>query len=103
VIAINAVSQGQRFISPAVSNEVLSGYLKNGNGLSRKVDVLTPRQRQVLQLIAEGRTNKEIATLLTLSVKGVEKHRSDLMKRLDLHNIAELVRYAVQSGIPRAA
>jgi len=103
VIAINAVSQGQRFISPAVSNEILSGYLKNENRLSGKVDVLTPRQRQVLQLIAEGRTSKEIATLLSLSVKGVEKHRSDLMRRLDLHNIAELVRYAVQSGIPQAA
>ena len=103
VIAINAVSQGQRFISPAVSNEILSGYLKNENRLSGKVDVLTPRQRQVLQLIAEGRTSKEIATLLSLSVKGVEKHRSDLMRRLDLHNIAELVRYAMQSGIPQAA
>jgi DNA-binding NarL/FixJ family response regulator len=103
VVAINAVSQGHAFISPAVSNEILSGYLKNETGVSTKVDVLTPRQRQVLQLIAEGRSNKEIAALLSLSVKGVEKHRSDLMKRLDLHNTAELVMYAVQSGLAWAA
>jgi len=103
VIAINAVSNGQAFISPAVSNEILSGYLKNETAFCTEIDVLTPRQRQVLQLIAEGRSNKEIAALLSLSVKGVEKHRSDLMKRLDLHNTAELVLYAVQSGIAPAA
>ena len=103
VVAINAVSQGHAFISPAVSNEILSGYLKNETGVSTKTDVLTPRQRQVLQLITEGRSNKEIASLLSLSVKGVEKHRSDLMRRLDLHNTAELVMYAVQSGIAQAA
>lgn len=103
VIAINAVSQGQSFISPAVCNEILWCFLKDGPGSFGKVDDLTPRQRQVLQLIAEGRSNKEIAVLLSISVKGVEKHRSDLRKRLDLHTTAELVIAAMQSGIARAS
>jgi len=101
--AINAVIRGHAFISPAVSNAILSGYLNGAPAPGVAEERLTPRQRQVLQLIAEGQSNKDIASLLALSVKGVEKHRSDLMKRLDLHNTAGLVMYAVKTGIVKAA
>ena len=67
--------------------------------MASSLDILTPRQRQVLHMIAEGRTNKEIATLLDLSVKAVEKHRTELMNRLDLHNVASVVAYAVKNGV----
>ena len=87
----------------AVSNAILSGYLNGAPAPGVAEERLTPRQRQVLQLIAEGQSNKDIASLLALSVKGVEKHRSDLMKRLDLHNTAGLVMYAVKTGIVKAA
>jgi len=101
--AINAVIHGNAFISPAVSNDILSGYLNGAGAPSVEDERLTPRQRQVLQLIAEGQSNKDIASLLALSVKGVEKHRTELMKRLDLHNTAGLVMYAVKTGIVKAA
>jgi DNA-binding NarL/FixJ family response regulator len=100
--AINAVIRGDVFISPVVCNGVLSGFLNGTPAPALAEELLTPRQRQVLQLIAEGQSNKEIATLLLLSVKCVEKHRTELMKRLDIHNTAGLVMYAVSSGIVNA-
>jgi DNA-binding NarL/FixJ family response regulator len=102
-IAIKAVVRGQAFISPAVSNDILMEYLNGSQEREVNRELLTPRQRQVLQLIAEGHSNKDIAILLGLSVKGVEKHRTELMKRLDIHNTAALVMYAVKSGIIKAA
>ena len=101
--AIKAVFRGDAFISPAVSNNILSEYLSGKQTRDGAKDCLTPRQRQVLQLIAEGQSNKDIASSLALSVKGVEKHRTELMKRLDLHNTAGLVLYAVKTGIVKAA
>src|SRR6267142_4596736 len=101
--AIKAVFRGDAFISPAVSNNILSEYLNGKYARDSAKEFLTPRQRQVLQLIAEGQSNKDIANALALSVKGVEKHRTELMKRLDLHNTAGLVMYAVKSGIVKAS
>jgi DNA-binding NarL/FixJ family response regulator len=102
-MAIKAIVRGHAFISPAVSNDILSEYLNGAQERETTRERLTPRQRQVLQLIAEGHSNKDIACLLDLSVKGVEKHRTELMKRLDLHNTAGLVMYAVKSGVVKAA
>jgi len=101
--AINAVIRGNTFLSPSVSNDILARYLNGARTPGVGEELLTPRQRQVLQLIAEGQSNKDIAILLALSVKGVEKHRTELMKRLDLHNTAGLVMYAVKTGIVKAA
>lgn len=101
--AIKAVFRGDPFISPAVSNNILSEYLNSALTPDTANELLTPRQRQVLQLIAEGQSNKDIASVLDLSVKGVEKHRTELMRRLDLHNTAALVMYAVKTGIVKAA
>jgi DNA-binding NarL/FixJ family response regulator len=105
--AIRAVARGETFLSSKVSHHLVSGYvhgkarpdtsgLTNGNDT---VDKLTLRQRETLQLIAEGNTTKEIAKKLNISVKTVETHRMQLMERLDIHDIAGLVRYALRSGL----
>ena len=99
--AVKAVGAGGSFFSPAVSRVVLSGYLgdrpaaENDDPLGR----LTDREREVLQLIAEGKTNKEIGVALALSVNTVETHRKHLMEKLDLHNTAELVRFAIRERL----
>jgi two-component system response regulator NreC len=99
--AVKAVGAGGSFFSPAVSRVVLSGYLgdrpvgESDDPLGR----LTDREREVLQLIAEGKTNKEIAGALSLSVNTVETHRKHLMEKLDLHNTAELVRFAIRERL----
>lgn len=99
--AVKAVGAGGSFFSPAVSRVVLSGYL--GDRLPGDRDEplarLTDREREVLQLIAEGKTNKEIAAALSLSVNTVETHRKHLMEKLDLHNTAELVRFAIRERL----
>jgi two-component system response regulator NreC len=101
ISAIHAVDQGEAFLYPSVARVVIEDYvrrLKEGGGLSAQ-DVLTDREREVLQLIAEGYTNREIADLLHLSIKTVQNHRSKIMNRLDLHDRGELVKYAIQQGI----
>jgi DNA-binding NarL/FixJ family response regulator len=99
VTAINAVRSGDTFFTAKVAEVVLEGYL-NKNGAT---DVrLTPRQREVIQLLAEGRTSKEIAVTLGLSVKTADTHRADIMRRLDCHSVTELVRYAVRNNIIEA-
>ena len=99
--AVKAVGAGGSFFSPAVSRVVLSGYL--GDRPMGEADDplgrLTDREREVLQLIAEGKTNKEIAVALSLSVNTVETHRKHLMEKLDLHNTAELVRFAIRERL----
>jgi DNA-binding NarL/FixJ family response regulator len=99
--AVKAVGAGGSFFSPAISSVVLSGYL--GDRPSGEPDDplgrLTDREREVLQLIAEGKTNKEIAAALTLRVNTVETHRNPLMEKLDLHNTAELVRFAIRERL----
>jgi DNA-binding NarL/FixJ family response regulator len=112
-MALTAVTGGEVYLSPAVSKKVVDDYLRRVSGepsvaepLSpgqtvedRPFDILTPRQREVLQLIAEGKTTKEIAQILQISVKTVEMHRTQLMDRLDIHEIAGLVRYAIRAGL----
>lgn len=93
--AVRAVARGEAYLSPAVANAVLEDYRKH---VSNPIDLLTPREREVLQLIAEGKTNKEIATHLNLSVYTVEAHRSRLMEKLNLHSTGDLVRFALRNG-----
>jgi DNA-binding NarL/FixJ family response regulator len=98
-LAITSAVQGEIYLSPAVSNLVASYVQRVGEAESSALDLLTPRQREVLQLIAEGYTTQGIAHLLGVSVKTAEKHRMQLMERLDIHDVAGLVRYAIQAGL----
>ncbi len=101
--AIRAVARGESFLSPAISKQVVAGYLNRvGGGAITVRERLSSRQREVLQLIAEGSTTKEIARTLNLSAKTVETHRTQLMNALKIHDIAGLVRYAVRMGIVNA-
>jgi DNA-binding NarL/FixJ family response regulator len=96
--AIKHVAQGETFLSPAVSRQV-SDYIRRVGQEPRSLDRLTPRQREILQLIAEGNTTKRIAQVLNISAKTVETHRSQLMEQLDIHDVAGLVRYAIRMGL----
>ncbi len=98
--AIRAVHRGEAVLSPAITRLVIEDYLRWGD--IRPADTsngLTPREREILQLIAEGYTNKEIAEILSLSVKTIQSHRSNLMSKLDLHDRGELIKYAIQKKI----
>jgi DNA-binding NarL/FixJ family response regulator len=96
VHAIQQVSQGQFYLSPGVSRAVMEAYRSKADS---PPDPLTPRERQVLQLIAEGKSTKDAASLLGISVKTAESHRMRLMQKLDIHETASLVRYAVRRGL----
>ncbi len=96
VQAIQQVSRGQVYLSPGVSRAVMEAYRSKSE---RPGDPLSARERQVLQLIAEGKSTKEVAALLGISVKTAESHRTRLMQKLDIHETASLVRYAVRRGI----
>lgn len=98
-MAIRAVSKDQVFLSPAVSKNVILDYLRRIGSQDARLELLTSRQREVLQLVAEGRSTKEIARILSLSQKTVENHRAQLMERIDIHDIAGLVRYAIEAGL----
>ena len=97
MMAIKSVMEGKSYLSPAVSEKIIVGYL-NGRDTDVKSpwEALTPRERVVLKLIAEGRQNKQIANYLTISVKTVEKHRANIMRKLNLHNAAGLTAYAIE-------
>jgi len=97
--AVRAVAAGEIYLSPAVSRYVVQDYVRRGSIDRGPLDRLTPRQREVLQLIAEGNTTKAIAAKLGLSTKTVETHRAQLMERLDTHDIAALVRLAMRLGL----
>lgn len=97
--ALQAVMRGETYLTPAVSKQVVQDYLQGGAVKPDPLRDLTPRQREVLQLIAEGQSTKEIAYKLNLSVKTVEAHRGDLMNRLDIHDVAGLVRFAIRTGL----
>ena len=100
VSAIRAVYNGEAVLSPAITRLLLEGYLSRDT--HREVDdpnALSSREREVLQLIAEGKTSREIAELLHLSVKTVQSHRTNLMQKLDLHDRGELIKYAIQKKI----
>lgn len=99
--AVRAVAGGRSFFSPAISKILLNDYVRHlkQRGLEDSYDVLTDREKEVLQLLAEGKTNKEVAALLNLGISTVETHRLKLMQKLGLHNTAEIVLYAVRKGI----
>lgn len=98
-LAIRAVARGERFLSSAVSEHVVSACLKRVDKEQTSLERLTPRQREVLQLIAEGHRTKTIAAKLDISVKTAEAYRSELTKALDIHDIASLTRYAIRAGL----
>lgn len=100
--ALHAVTRGETYLSPAVSKHLVTEYVKRVGEEPWSPERLTPRQREILQLIAERHSTKEIAQRLRLSVKTVETHRSQLMERLDIHDVAGLVRYAIRSGLVQA-
>jgi len=98
--AIRAVARGEMYLSPAISKQVIAAYLQRvGGEVMSPFERITPRQREVLQLIAEGNTTKAIAQKLDIAAKTVEMHRSQLMTALDIHDIAGLVRYAIRMGL----
>jgi len=99
--AIRAVAAGKPFFSPAVTAVLIEDYVRQlqARGLTDSYHLLTDREKEVLQLLAEGRSNKEVATLLDLGLSTVETHRANLMQKLNLHNVAEIVLYAVRKGI----
>jgi DNA-binding NarL/FixJ family response regulator len=99
--AVRAVAAGKPFFSPAVAAVLVEDYMRTlqKRGLTDSYHLLTDREKEVLHLLAEGRSNKEVATLLDLGVSTVETHRSNLMQKLNLHNTAEIVLYAVRKGI----
>jgi DNA-binding NarL/FixJ family response regulator len=98
-LALRAVMRGEIYLSPAVSRQVVMGYVQQAGTPVDEPERLSLRQRETLQLIAEGHTTQEIAYRLGISVKTVEKHRAQLMERLDIHDVAGLVRYAIRAGL----
>jgi len=98
-LALTAVLRGETYLSPAVSRGVVSDYVQRLRDDDQTGEQLSPRQREVLQLIAEGLSTKDIARKLGLSVKTVETHRTGLMKQLDIHEVTGLVRYALKMGL----
>jgi DNA-binding NarL/FixJ family response regulator len=108
-VLLRAVMRGETYLSPTISKQVVDGYLGRtsspataaaaGTPDGSDLDVLTPRQREILQLVAEGKSTKEVAQLLDLSVKTVETHRAQIMDRLGIRDLAGLVRYAVRTGL----
>ena len=99
--AIESVMRGNVYLSPGITNKVVSGFLDKDadSPNSHSWDTLTERERQVIKLIAEGCKNREIADSLSVSIKTVEKHRSNLMKKLDLHNASSLTTYAIENNM----
>jgi two-component system, NarL family, response regulator NreC len=99
--AVEAVAHGKSFFSPTIANTLLEDYMRQlqQRGLEDSYDLLTDREKEVLQLLAEGRSNKEVATALNLSTATVETHRAHIMQKLDLHSAADIVLYAVRKKI----
>lgn len=98
-LAINAIKAGDTYLSPPVSRQVVESYMQRVGGEVTPAEPLTPRQREVLQFIAEGKSTKEVAYQLKLSIKTVETHRAQIMQRLNVHDIPGLVRYAIKAGL----
>ncbi len=92
---------GRSYLSPGIAGKVVSGYVdRKGTSVPQSSwDTITPRERQVLKLIGEGRSNKELAYYLGISVKTAEKHRANIMNKLNLHNVSALISYAVRKGL----
>jgi DNA-binding NarL/FixJ family response regulator len=101
MLAIDSLLEGKTYISPGISDQVMEGYLSGRKTLKEnsRWDTVTQREREVLKLLAEGYTNKDIGEFLHISVKTVEKHRANLINKLDLHNIAQLTAFAIENGL----
>jgi two-component system response regulator NreC len=101
IAAIHAISEGKSFFSPGVRKLLKEDYIHRLKqmGAEDSYDLLTPREREVLQLVAEGKSNKEVANLLNLSLYTVETHRTHILQKLNLHSVPELILYAVRKGI----
>jgi DNA-binding NarL/FixJ family response regulator len=98
-VAVRAVARGETYLSPSVSKQVVDDYVGRTGGSADPLEALTPRQREILQLVAEGHTSKEIAERLQLSFKTVEAHRAQIMERLGLDDVTGLVRFALRVGL----
>ncbi|MGC2196196.1 MAG: response regulator transcription factor [Terriglobales bacterium] len=104
VSAIQALQRRTTFFTASVAEMVLNGFLdRRGEAQKLSKDRLTPREREVVQLLAEGKSSKEVAVVLNLSVKTAETHRTNVMRKLDLHSVADLVRYAVRNNLVQVA
>lgn len=101
VAAVKAVNEGKTYFSPGVSQMLINDYIRQmrDRNVDDSYDLLTPREREILQLVSEGKSNKDIANLLNLSVYTVETHRGNVMDKLNLHSVPELILYAVRKGI----
>ncbi|MBN4063304.1 response regulator transcription factor, partial [Cardiobacterium sp. AH-315-I02] len=101
VNAINNIMAGKTYLSPSICSEVVMGYLADPSKdrISTSLDKLTTREREIMKLIAEGSRNKDIAKYLSISLKTVEKHRSNMMKKLDLHSASSITSYAIKNGL----
>jgi two-component system, NarL family, response regulator NreC len=99
--AVKAVSEGKSFFSPAVSKMLAEDYMRQmrEHGVDDSFDLLTTREREILQLLAEGKSNKEVASMLNLSLYTIETHRSNIFQKLNLHSTADLILYAVRKGV----
>ena len=99
--AIEVVLSGKTYISPGIADKVMEGFLEGHKTLKKTTawDSLSPREREVLKLVAEGYTSKEVAEFLCISPKTVERHRSNIMGKLDLHNVSELTTFAIEQGL----
>lgn len=98
-LALKAIAREETYLSPAVSKKVINNYLERVGDAEDLQSALTPRQREILQLIAEGKSTKEIAFMLSVSVKTVEAHRAQMMDRIGIHDVPGLVRYAIRIGL----
>ena len=98
-MAVKAVMRGDVYLSPKISKQVVERYVQAGSAEPDPLAGLTSRQREILQLVAEGKSSKEVAALLELSVKTVESHRSQIMERLGVHDLTGLVRFAIRVGL----
>ena len=101
LMAIRSVLDGKQYLSPEISGRILEGYLENRKSIRKEssFDSLTRREKEVLKLVGEGYQNKEIADYLSISVKTVEKHRANIMEKLDLHTASALTAYAIEKGL----
>ena len=101
IAAIHAISEGKSFFSPAISRILVEDYMRQleQQHAEDTYELLTAREREILQLLAEGKTNKEVASMLNLSVYTIETHRTHILQKLNLHNVPELILYAVRKGI----
>ena len=99
--AVRALTEGKSFFSPAISKILMEDYMRQleSRGAEDSYELLTNREREILQLLAEGRTNKEVANMLNLSLYTVETHRTHILQKLNLHSVPELILYAVRKGI----